>query len=280
MRIGILILAAFVFTCLLRPVEASAADVTLNLLNGINPGGIANMDLPVDTYDGGVYVGMLNWTVATDTIGDFGKAGSSVNTYCIDTASIIYASHTYAFDVKSASYLATGGSGGSGITTGDVTYSTALVGAIEYLFAHGTYNTSTTTGNSNAGNTSNTAGISNDDAETFQMALWDLINGWSSTGLKGDLAAQNPYDGGSSTDIANAYLLATQAMDNGVYSSTANFEALIADDGGQNQAIIFNELTPNTGTSVPLPSVASTGIVLLSGVAGLAFVRRRFTAPA
>jgi hypothetical protein len=244
-HISMFLVLAWAVTCLS---QANADSLSLSLI-GAGPTGtvvLSGSALP-SPYQGGVnvYAGLLDWQVPPT------PSTPTLYTYCIDVQSVISIGNTYSFnEVPLAS---------SGL------FSTPVLNAVENLWSD----------QGAAGNTTNGANISDGTAATFQVALWDIINdfyqnaGSSSTPVIGTppLSFSSPGSGFSSSDLTTALAWATQAYADGAYTGTASLDALVAQDGSQNQAIYLGSPAPAIA-STPLPPSYAGGLALF-GIIGM-----------
>lgn len=236
MRRGLCVAAFLVlgFGCKL----AGAASITLTL-TGAAPAGtvtLAGLD------NGNAYAGVLDW-----------KDGGGIKyyTYCVDVQHSIFVNSTYTFNEVSLSTLFPGAA------------NTAKVNAIKNLWVQHI------AGPSNIDTTAHVALITNEAAAEFQVALWDLLYNYDSTGNHlgtSQLTFSNPGNGlttGDLTTILNTTTgWAKQAYLAGTYTGNLNIQALQATNGGQNQALYLG-VTQNT-PPVPLPSSAACGFAMFA----------------
>lgn len=188
------------------------------------------------------YAGVLDWKDTTNN--------TTVYTYCIDVAAIIYTGQTYNFnspvDLGSAS----------------LPFTTQQINGIYNLW------TDTHFGLANGVNGPVTS-ASQQDAAMFQVAIWDILYNDGSTSLTNSaLSFANPSDGLDSTSLQNALTYANQDYNAPAPSGNPGVFALVATDGSQNQALYIGGTLP-PATTVPLPASSSAGLALL-GICGIA----------
>ncbi|HTW94500.1 MAG TPA: hypothetical protein VMD30_06895 [Tepidisphaeraceae bacterium] len=240
-----------------------AGSLTYTLV-GAGPTGEVDITSPEYGLSGNFYAGVLDWTTGTPT----DPATANYLTYCIDIQSVISIGTQYSFTASSPESLSSAG-----------LFSTTVDDAIDDLFydestaaelAPGSI-TSTTVSSLNGSSTENTL------ATEFQLALWDVI--YSSEISDGKVTFSSPspskgYDDNTANSmLSDAQGWATTALDQANEGiNNADAEALVSNDGGQNQAIYISMV--GSPVSLPLPASIGSGIVLL-GLAGTGAIWRR-----
>jgi hypothetical protein len=233
---------------------AKADTVITAQLTGLNPWAFGTIHLAgAGDEDGGI--GNIIWQ------GNSGNAApftGTFNTYCIDLEENIYFGSSYSFVIapladapKESAYPGdTGGPMGAEKAT-----------EIEELFGQ---------------HYADTLGVNDGvDCEAMQLAIWNIIYDTDTSVSTGDgtFYADGDVDP-NAIAIANSWLVdAANPQDQALYQAD-DLEALIGCDGAQDQ-IVVNPLIPISTTSVPLPTSAMGGSVLLAGLAASRLWRRR-----
>jgi hypothetical protein len=244
------------------------ADIVTATLTGLDPYAGATIYVGGNSVGGGG-VGLLEWNGT-----GFGNSSSPIdyngffNTFCIDVnpSDFIYFDHTYTFTTfpLPPTLSATGGT---------PALSSNQVNALEALF--GTY----------------LGSLSGEDAyQGFQLSIWSIVYNYGGTsvgtpnsGFYIDPATNGGFSGEVSTNAindANGWLTNIYSIINAgsPYTGLTFDHALTfmqAIGQGQNQLITAGPTF--TTTSVPAPSAALGGMVLLAGL-GLARFGRRLAA--
>jgi hypothetical protein len=240
------VLASIVVAMCAGVSRASTLDLVLGTPAPAGTVVLSGSALP-SPYQGGVnaYDGVLNWT-------ELNNSSVTYSTYCIDVASVISINNPYQFNLVD---LASSG-----------LYDSKVINAVENLWAQHPVE----------GNVGLALGpnIYASNAATFQTALWDIIqNHYDKNGnpvATPTLNFSSPGQGFTNTDLANAFDWSAAAYAAGTYTGPNNFAALVATDGGQNQAMFMVNMGSQI-IAVPTPSACAGGVALM---AALAFIRR------
>jgi hypothetical protein len=253
----------------------SRADVTATL-TGLDPFSGATIYLGGSGIGGGG-VGLLEWDGAQNddavVLGHpSGHAGNptltanpvpfnaAFNTFCIDLNALIYFGGVYTFTTEPVANPGPGvpiGTSGNNLTG-------AQVNQLEGLF--GTYLSDVT---------------SQDAIQGFQLAIWSIIYNPAGTTTVTD-SSDNFYIDPSNTQGFSGGVDATAISDadtwlGGPYTTfDHDLTAMIAVGSGQNQVITGGPIF--TTTTVPVPSAALGGAVLLAGLGLVRFSRRLIAA--
>jgi hypothetical protein len=247
--------AGLVLLCLAFASQSKADSITLTL-TGAGPTGIVEASgtaLPAAQQSGvWTYAGVLDWKDAATS--------APVYTYCIDIVHDIAGGQTHTFDISPTDLS---------VSNPSTLFSAAVVRAINNLWRD---HSSGLGAPGLLDSTAHVTAISNDDAATFQIALWEVIYDFQNNNT-GTLLSPLPLSFSNLTagDAGLAQTWATAAYTD---AGTANvgLEALVATDGSQNQAIFLQ-----AAGAPPLPAPLSViGGVMLLGLIGTAkWVRRR-----
>jgi len=239
-------------TAVLGIANVSRADTVTATLVNLDPFAGATLYVGGNSIGGGC-VGLLEWSGATNNPAPY---NGPFNTYCIDLSptGFIYFGDQYTFTTSPLSTSTPVAGTPNDLSTNQLT-------ALEGLF--GTYLSDVTDG---------------DALQGFQLAIWSILYNYGGTSVttpNNGFYIDPNSNGGFGTGVSPAAIAdADFWLANPGDEFDNDLTALIAVGQGQNQVIAGGPIF--TTTTVPVPSAALGGAVLM---AALAFVRRsRFLA--